>query len=276
MSALCKRSAVLVCAVMMVLTSAACHSVVPLGKDSDELKALNPICTSAIPYRRSTIPGNSTHCLRWNERTLTYRVAAKNARGRPTDEEVAAVYRAFATWEAASDRCSDLLFVPGRRLDSAVTANDGQTAVLFRDRQCEGLVPLNDPCWTDLSCGNQYGCWGHGDSPMALTTSTYSASTGELQDADIELNGASFVLSTVDAPACDDAHQSVSCVANDVQGTLTHEIGHMLGLDHTDAIGSTMEATSHVGSTSKRLVDSGSACFLCSVYPAGAPSNDCQ
>ncbi len=52
------------------------------------------------------------------------------------------------------------------------------------------------------TCGNVYDCWDHSSSVVALTTSTYIPATGELVDADVELNAASAFPTIVDSPPC--------------------------------------------------------------------------
>jgi uncharacterized protein (TIGR03382 family) len=89
------------------------------------------------------------------------------------------------------------------------------------------------------------------------------------------------VFTTVDSPPCvydkyaPDFGFNQSCVATDVQNTLTHELGHAFGLDHTTYAGSTMNATAPAGETSKRSLDQGTSQFICDVYPKGAPARDC-
>jgi uncharacterized protein (TIGR03382 family) len=100
-------------------------------------------------------------------------------------------------------------------------------------------------------------------------------STGEVLDADVELNAASATPTIVDSPPCSLGGISTSCVANDVQNATTHELGHLLGLDHSPDSASTMYATEPLGETSKRVLDSGSKQFVCDVYPAGQASRDC-
>jgi uncharacterized protein (TIGR03382 family) len=64
-------------------------------------------------------------------------------------------------------------------------------------------------------------------------------------------------------------------VAIDLQNTLTHELGHAMGLDHVASPGSTMEPTAPPGETQKRILDDGTAAGFCSVYPRGRPSLQC-
>ncbi len=69
---------------------------------------------------------------------------------------------------------------------------------------------------------------------------------------------------------------NTNCVASDVQNTTTHELGHLLGLGHSSAAGSTMSFRANPGELSKRVLDADSARFVCDVYPAGKPSRTCK
>jgi MYXO-CTERM domain-containing protein len=70
---------------------------------------------------------------------------------------------------------------------------------------------------------------------LALTTITYLKETGEIVDADIEINSANVVLST-----------SETNVTNDLQAILTHEFGHFLGFAHSNVPNSVMHRTYNV------------------------------
>ena len=49
----------------------------------------------------------------------------------------------------------------------------------------------------------------------------------------------------------------------------------MVGLDHVDVPGSTMEPTAPPGETHKRIIDVGSAAGFCDAYPRGLPPTQC-
>src|SRR5207244_5649275 len=119
--------------------------------------------------------------------------------------------------------------------------------ILWRTANCaRGGAPVDDPCQTAGGCGNKFDCWDHGDRVIAVTTSTFNRSTGQLYDADIELNGAphvddspAFIFTANDGPPCSVPGQT-GCVRFDIQNTVTHEAGHSIGLDHTTVENATM------------------------------------
>jgi hypothetical protein len=71
----------------------------------------------------------------------------------------------------------------------------------------------------------QSWCCANADAAVAVTTLFASASTGAIRDADIEVNAEFFRWADVTADASSDARF-------DLQNTLTHEMGHLIGLDH--------------------------------------------
>ena len=89
------------------------------------------------------------------------------------------------------------------------------------------------------------------------------------------MNAVSYLFTTVDSPPCVPQSLSTSCVATDIQGTLAHEVGHMLGLDHVARAGSIMNTSAQIGETWRRAIDSETASFVCDVYPQGKPARDC-
>lgn len=81
--------------------------------------------------------------------------------------------------------------------------------------------------WSEELCGEEpkAGCWSHDENAAAITTVSFvdnpnSERDGQIIDADIELNGVYFTFTTSAA------------VETDIENTLVHELGHLMGLDH--------------------------------------------
>lgn len=236
-----------------------------------------------VPYVR-TKTDDGSHCLRWP--------VSSGARGSVSFVQSSigdpalgsgvfdAIPRSAQTWQAQLQTCGDLDLVEGAHSASRVVgytqSGQNENLVLFRTTLCSTQVPQGDPCLAAGTCGNVHDCWDHGSTVVALTTSSYILSTGELVDADVEMNAASATPTIVDSPPCSSGSISTSCVANDVQNAATHELGHFLGLAHSPDPSSTMYASEPLGETSKRVLDSGSKQFVCDVYPSGRPSQDCS
>ncbi|MEW5742860.1 MAG: myxosortase-dependent metalloprotease, MXAN_2677/MXAN_2678 family [Myxococcota bacterium] len=220
-------------------------------------------------------------CLYWKENSVID--IRQNSDGNPDTPgltEFSAVTKAFATWQTEQASCGSLTITEGPRTSTRVAGYDEKSAnnenvVLFRQKMCTGIVPTNDECLADDDCGNKYDCWQHAPTAIAITTTSFHPQSGQILDSDIELNAPRFLFTTVDSPPCVSPMFDVSCVATDVQNTLTHEAGHLLGLGHTNEVGSTMTPRADPGETSKRDLDLNSKKFVCDVYPAGRPSKSC-
>jgi MYXO-CTERM domain-containing protein len=108
-------------------------------------------------------------------------------------------------------------------------------------------------------------------STLALTTLTFNLQSGEIYDADIEINGEK-PISAADVIPPD---------AYDLQSILTHEIGHFLGLAHSQVPCSqsdcpTMNALYSRGSQDFRSLEPDDVAGICAVYPTdrqSTPSN---
>lgn len=100
------------------------------------------------------------------------------------------------------------------------------------------------------------------DINLALTTVTYNTVTGEIYDADIEINSnpEANELSTTSPP---------TRVVNDLQSILAHEAGHFLGLAHTQLINgeATMFPGYKPGKVTMRDPDLDDVCGICAAYP---------
>lgn len=241
------------------------------------------VTAATVPYVRSRTDRNSPdggHCLGWPAGTVEFR---QNVAGAPEagDAGFLAMDHALETWATAMSGCGNLTLRMGTPTTSRTTGFDdhpgasNENILLFRTRLCDDVIALSDPCHGQGTCGNEHDCWEYNAGTLAITTTTYNVRTGKLYDADLEMNAARYLFTTLDAPPCTGLGQT-GCVSTDVQNTVTHELGHALGLDHSPDSRSTMFAGAELGETSKRVLDDGSVEFVCTAYPAGRPSMDCD
>jgi hypothetical protein len=242
----------------------------------------------AQPYVRTRVNERdaTSQCIWWPEKTGV--VWNQNVDGSSTvagSAEFTAIERAFAPWEARLRECGNFTLTQGARTASrkAEFNQDGanENVVLFRTKRCADVVPRTSQCVAQATCANEFDCWEHSAAALGVTTTTYNAVTGSLADADIELNDTrsatnrGFLFTVVDAPPCLAGGEAATCVATDVQNTVTHEVGHFMGLAHSAAADSTMLADAQPGETSKRSLDTGSLAFVCQVYPQSKGSRAC-
>jgi MYXO-CTERM domain-containing protein len=106
--------------------------------------------------------------------------------------------------------------------------------------------------------------WPYPDdgSTLALTTVTFGAESGQIVDADIEVNSNPKVTPlTVDDPR--------GRAVYDLPSILQHETGHVLGLAHTQPGHSdaTMYTYYQKGSWDMRTLAGDDVCGICNVYP---------
>jgi MYXO-CTERM domain-containing protein len=106
--------------------------------------------------------------------------------------------------------------------------------------------------------------WTHSNKVLALTSVTFQPSTGEIFDADIELNSADYAFTISNTPGE---------VEIDVQNTVTHEVGHFLGLDHSADSEATMYATAPLEEIKKRTLEVDDEAGLCTIYPVADDPN---
>ncbi|MGC4117830.1 MAG: matrixin family metalloprotease [Myxococcales bacterium] len=218
----------------------------------------------------------------WCTRQPSFVVNEKGSQDAGAQASIEAVRRSFQTWTQTG--CSDLAILDEgttRQTDVGFDsgASDNQNLVVWREVDCASVVPAGASCLDDGGCNNQYGCWDHEPETIAITTTSFDNDTGEILDADIELNGAGFVFTTVDSPQCSGPARpgANDCVSTDIQNTVTHEAGHFLGLDHAPDRSSTMFASEAEGETLKRTLSDDDVQGVCAIYPTGiAASPSCS
>jgi hypothetical protein len=98
---------------------------------------------------------------------------------------------------------------------------------------------------------------------LGLTTVTFDATTGEIYDADTEINATKPL--TVSGPVPADGY--------DLASIITHEMGHFLGLAHSMVPTATMYATYRQGSTSMATLSPDDIAGICSINPPGGIRN---
>jgi len=112
---------------------------------------------------------------------------------------------------------------------------------------------------------------GHASNAYAVTYVWHDTGTGEILDADIEVNESSrrYALCP-DLGGCTDG-------TVDLQNVLTHELGHYFGLAHTpDDTLATMDSVAPPGEIIKRSLATDDITGICAVYPPGALPEPCD
>lgn len=117
---------------------------------------------------------------------------------------------------------------------------------------------------------------GYDESAFAVTSVFSDKNTGEIMDADMELNETRGALGDCcpNGVCLTDYCSSHGMV--DLQNVVTHELGHFFGLGHSNANDVTMYAQSEAGETSKRVLKGDDIEGFCAVYPPGSLSKTCD
>jgi len=222
------------------------------------------------------------------------------------DDARALVQQAFAQWSGAtrsgeSQPCTDFLFTEGEPTASHAIGFDRKNLLVFRKGTCGLAVPPGDPCIGEGGCGNKYNCWEtigvHDPGTLALTWIVMDLRTGEILDTDMELQdldeaapelaGWYFTCTPASwastAPLCaSPPYGRQGCAFVDVGNTVTHEVGHIVGLDHVctypdtscDAA-ATMAPSAPAGELSKRTLAPDDVAGICAIYPRGERTEVC-
>lgn len=205
--------------------------------------------SSARAFERSRVEGSPDTALFWRVRTVVVHPASDTSDDLDARRVELVIERSLATWNASAVGCSDLVLVDGGEPSGLVTSLDGG------DPDLENRVVFREDAWPEDMSANA----------LALTTVSYRPSTGQILDADIDINGAYHRFTDVDDPALASA---------DLENTLTHELGHLIGLAHDSAPESTMYPESAPGELDKRSLTVDDASAACVVYPAGRLTPD--
>ena len=112
---------------------------------------------------------------------------------------------------------------------------------------------------------------------LALTTLIFNADTGEIYDADIEVN-------TFQSPAPPEAPVQWATSGDaegrgiDFRSVITHEIGHFLGISHSNSFGATMGPSYEPGDLSLASIEQDDVDAVCSALPPGreTTSDSCE
>ncbi len=245
------------------------------------------VASPAWAYVRYT--SDSGKMFKWPQSCVPLVTYPENLEGMMSREEIlAAVDASAGAWSFSGDTCTYLDITvaigdgPGPR-----ATNDGKNLVVFRTTDwckmtasgsCDPMVPY-DP------------------AALALTSVSASTSSGTIRDADIEVNAFHFVWADlVTHPELRGNGQSY----HDLQNAVTHEMGHLIGLDHTcylrppapldqngdqipdcvnappDVLETTMFPSANPGDIDKRTLAPDDQQAVCTIYPIGLDPMTCQ
>lgn len=183
--------------------------------------------------------------LHWASSCVSFDVQKDGSpkRGITYDVANAAITAGFAQWSNAS--CGE-----GR--NPSIRINDFGPVECRTPEYSEGgpnanVIMFRDDDWP----------YDNAIDTLALTTLIYDAKSGEIYDADIEVN----------------TFQSNMAISNvgpsdiDFKSVITHELGHFLGLSHSGAQGSTMQRSYAPGQTEMASIEYDDERGICAALP---------
>jgi Matrixin len=178
----------------------------------------------------------------WGGSCISYDVQQDGGPNVSPGQAASALATAFSVWTSA-------LCPGGAGTPSISVVNLGEVSC--------GVVEYNE-------CGpNQHvvvfrSTWPTNDmeNELALTTVSFDVDTGELYDADMEINGS--VALSLTTPMADGAYDFASIV--------THETGHFLGLAHATTTNETMYYELDPGEV-RRTLSPQDVDGVCTIYP---------
>jgi hypothetical protein len=276
------------------------------------------VAAPAAAFQQTCIPNTSPKvCLKWPSPAIAWKLNPCRPNSSPgcqasgtTDPVLDVAKASFQTWQTATRAgeaapCTDLAFTFAGTTASVQAGSDAsEHLIVFRQGWCSADPDATkDPCFSTATCGNKFDCFDDegalGRSTLALTSVSFVSKDGTIMDADTELvdwDGASgalgsgadpgiYVTCLGAAPLCATYGQA-GCAFFDLQDTLTHELGHFIGLAHPCGSGSgspeidcasspdfaitTMYPFESPGETSKRVLSADDVDGVCTLYPRGA------
>lgn len=217
---------------------------------------------SAYVCTRASAEGPS---LAWAQRQVVLRYPRTSGVEVSLDQIQNALLSSAAEWN--NPGCSDFTFLVGASTDEARVGFDWRSGSASEANQ-------NILVFRRGSAFGEEDAWLHPRGAIAITTLAYTRTTGTILDADVEMNDAyfSFTACAENALACNDLH--------DLQNTLTHELGHVLGLGHPPssqpgASEASMFSSTSIGDRKKRDLAEDDVNGLCTIYPIGQAVGEC-
>jgi hypothetical protein len=187
--------------------------------------------------------------VRWFESCVLYSL---HEAGDPTldfQSTREAIRDSFDTWEEVP--CSYFYF------EETEPASCDEIGVNLERGNMNLLVWVQED-WTQID-------GDHDTDVIALTSIAWRESDGQLLDSDIEFNSDHFSFGL-----------NGESNLTDLRNTATHEIGHLLGLQHSTVESATMNATAFKGDTNKRTLDKDDIAGVCALYPNDSDPNICM
>jgi hypothetical protein len=216
------------------------------------MAALLGATASARAYCRLTTekPRVSDTCaanglgLSWRSPCLSFSVLERAHDEPPLEDVRNVIDRSFATWSNVTCEAGR---VGIRARETSALAQCDEAEYNTHDPNANTVIFIDD--WADRELP---------DDAFGLTLVWHNGMTGEIYDADIQLNETigPFAICGLECPDG----------AVDLENVVTHEAGHFFGLGHSQVRTATMSSRATIGETIKRDLSTDDRAGLCAIY----------
>jgi hypothetical protein len=187
----------------------------------------------------------------WPTRCISYSVQTDVPSSIGLEAATVAIDSAFLTWQTAA--CIGTGAPPTISVSNAFGPATCNHVEYNRAQGNANVIMFRDESWDYVDASKA----------LALTTVTFNVKTGDIYDADMEIN----------TPLLGTSLPGLGGGAYDLQAVVTHETGHFLGLAHSEQAGATMLYT--YGPRMRSLADDDVA-GICAIYPPARPAGVCD
>lgn len=202
----------------------------------------------------------------WKNTCLSYAIDSRGSQWMTNEEVEEAIDLAFETWENVD--CSG---APPNVVFKSIGSSVCQRPE-FNDSGNVNTIAFLDP-WRD-PCSEPSDL-GFEPRAFAITVVWRDGKTGEIFDADLLINDELATPSSAGGPyancpdtGCPEGSGSTPGPA-DLRNVVTHEIGHFIGLGHSDVVDATMYSETDRTSVSLRTLALDDIDAVCDIYPPG-------
>jgi len=231
----------------------------------------------ASAYCRMTTQGSSpigdTPCIEkgeplvWNNPCLTYAIDYRGSVWMDFEDVETAIDVSFEAWEKADCDGS----IPGLTF-TGLQSSTCQRAELNTTGNVNTIAfldPFKDPCaGADAP--------GYSSFAFAVTTTWHNTSTGEILDADMMINDEFATGSFAGGPYANCPDTGCEGTDADLASIVTHEVGHFIGIGHSNVRDATMFASANRKSIEKRTLELDDRNAVCDIYPPGSLDESCN
>ena len=214
--------------------------------------------------------------LYWKNPCLTYAIDERGSEWMTDDAVLIAVDQSFASWQDVDCDSREAQLNPAnppnlifKGLQQPSTCQRAEFNSTGNVNTIAFLDPFQDPC-RDVA----YSAFA-----FAVTIVWHNLSTGEILDADMMINDTLATGRSAGGPYAN--CPPLGCPAGnpgeaDLASIVTHEIGHFIGIGHSDLEEATMFASASRESVEKRTLATDDINAVCDIYPPGSLNDECN